>query len=263
VAEKGAGRRARAREVVAELPRAPRVPWARLAPSGPSLAAGFVLVALGVAAYGVASETSLFAIRHIEVVGAPPAVRTRVHDALQPLAGRSLVGLRRQDVDRPLAGVADVAAATYDRAFPHTLRVFVLAERPLAVLRRGPESWLLSTRGRVLRPLRKGARPALPRLWVARTTDVEVGDVVAEATATRGVRALVAAAAADLPVAVRTVRLERAETTVILRNGVEVRLGREHDVRLKLAVAAAVLPQLGTGTTYLDVAVPDRPVADE
>jgi hypothetical protein len=48
---------------------------------------------------------------------------------------------------------------------------------------------------------------------------------------------------------------------VILRSGLELRLGREHDVRLKLAVAARILPQLDTDSTYLDVAVPDRPVA--
>jgi hypothetical protein len=42
---------------------------------------------------------------------------------------------------------------------------------------------------------------------------------------------------------------------------VEVRLGREHDLRLKLAVAAEVLPHVPDGFSYLDVAVPDRPVA--
>jgi cell division septal protein FtsQ len=264
VAAKRAGTRARVREAAAELPRGRRIDWARLAPSGRSLAAGFLLLALAIAGYAVASETSLFAIRKIEVVSASPAVREQVHAALEPsLAGRSLVGLRRQDVDRPLASVADVAAARYDRAFPHTLRVYVLAEQALAVLRRGAESWLLSTRGRVLRPLRKGARPRLPRLWVPKTVEVGVGDVIADETAARGVRALAAAAAAELPVGVRTVRLDPGETTVILRNGLQVRLGREHDLRLKLAVAASVLPELGPGTTYLDVAVPDRPVANE
>ena len=252
------------REAVAELPRGRQIEWARLAPSGPSLAVGFLLLALAIAGYAVARESPLFAIRHIEVVGASPAVRERVRAALAPsLEGRSLVGLQRRDVDRPLVGVADVAAARYDRAFPHTLRVFVLGERALAVLRRGSESWLLSTRGRVLRSLPHGARPRLPRLWVPKTVEVGVGDVVGDVTAARGVHALAAAARTDLPVGVRTVRLDPGETTIILRNGLQVRLGRDHDLRLKLAVAASVIPQLGPTTTYVDVAVPDRPVADE
>jgi hypothetical protein len=64
-----------------------------------------------------------------------------------------------------------------------------------------------------------------------------------------------------LPARVRSVRLEGADTTLLLRSGVEVRLGREHDLRLKLAVASEVLPQVPDGSSYLDVAVPDRPVA--
>lgn len=248
--------------VAAELT-ARRIDWTRLAPSSTSLAVAFVLLVLAVAAYAVASRTSLFAIRTIDVVGASPEVRKEVRAALErELGGRSLVGLRRQDVDRPLAAVADVAGARHDRAFPHTLRVFVLGERAVLVLRRGAESWLVSTRGRVLRPLRKGARPLLPRLWVPRSVDVGAGDVIADETAARGVRTLAAAAAADLPVRVRTVRLEPGETTLILRNGMQVRLGRDQDLALKLAAARAVLPQLGSTATYLDVAVPDRPVAD-
>ena len=129
--------RARAKAVALALPR-PRLREARrLVPSGPSLLAGFVLVALAVASYGVARETPLFAIRDIEVRGGPPDVRARVRRALEPLAGESLVGLRAQDLDRRIASLPDVVGVTHDRAFPHTLRVYVRAERPLLVLRRG------------------------------------------------------------------------------------------------------------------------------
>ncbi len=41
----------------------------------------------------------------------------------------------------------------------------------------------------------------------------------------------------------------------------QVRLGDPVDVPLKLAVAARVLPLLQDGTAYLDVSVPERPVA--
>jgi hypothetical protein len=68
-------------------------------------------------------------------------------------------------------------------------------------------------------------------------------------------------ARAGLPARVQTVRLDGAETTLVLRSGIEVRLGREHDLQLKLAVAGEVLRQVPEGTVYLDVAVPDRPVA--
>jgi hypothetical protein len=46
-----------------------------------------------------------------------------------------------------------------------------------------------------------------------------------------------------------------------LRSGLEIRLGRPADVRLKLAIARRALRGLPSGTTYLDVSVPERPVA--
>ena len=49
--------------------------------------------------------------------------------------------------------------------------------------------------------------------------------------------------------------------TLRLRSGLELRLGDPLDVALKLAVAARVIPLLDPGTAYLDVAVPERPVA--
>ena len=250
---------ARMKAAAAELPRRNRVDLRRLLPSASSLLIGVTLLALGVAAYGVARETGLFAIRQIEVVGAPPDVSTRVGAALQPFEGRSLVGLRAADLDRKIVGLPDVIGVTHDRAFPHTLRVYVLPERALLVLRRGEESWLVSARARVVRPLERGARPMLPRIWVPRQVDVGVGDTLADGPARRAVRVLVLARN-GLPARVHSVRLEGPETTLVLRSGIEVRLGREHDLQLKLAVAAELLRELPE-FAYLDVAVPDRPVA--
>jgi cell division septal protein FtsQ len=250
---------ARVKAATAE-PTSRRVDLRRLLPSGGSLLAGFTLLALGVAAYGVARETGLFAIRRIEVVGAPPDVSARVAAALEPLEGRSLVGLHATDLDRKIVGLPDVVGVTHDRAFPHTLRVYVLPERALLVLRRGDESWLVSARARVVRPLERGALPMLPRIWVPRDVEVGAGDTLSDGPARRAVRVLVLARN-GLPVRVHTVRLAGPETTLVLRSGIEVRLGREHDLQLKLAVAAEVLPRLSEQATYLDVAVPDRPVA--
>jgi cell division protein FtsQ len=253
--------RLRVREVAASLPTAPRLDIARLAPSASSLAVGFLLLACSIASYGVARETSLFAIQRVDVVGGSPAVRAQVLDALAPLRGRSLIALPAAEVEAPLSAVPAVAGATYDRAFPHTLRVFVLAERPVLVLRRGGESWLVSVRGRVLRRLSPGTLSRLPRLWVRRSVDVATGSLLADATARRGVRVL-AAANDELPTgSVGTVRFDGSDAIVVMRSGVEVRLGSEHDTRLKLAVAATLLPQLTDDETYLDVAVPSRPVA--
>ena len=47
----------------------------------------------------------------------------------------------------------------------------------------------------------------------------------------------------------------------MLRRGTEIRVGRATEVGLKLTVAARVLRLLDGAITYVDVSVPQRPVA--
>src|SRR3954466_59937 len=115
---------ARARGAVLPLP-----PMRRLGgltprsflPSGRALLLGFALLAAGALAYFGARQSSLFALRSIEVSGAPPRVAAHVRAALRPLDGKSLLVLDRADVERRLAKLSDVAGVSLDRDFPHTL----------------------------------------------------------------------------------------------------------------------------------------------
>ena len=65
------------------------------------------------------------------------------------------------------------------------------------------------------------------------------------------------------PGQVRMVRVREHDLTFLLGSGIELRLGDLNAVPLKLAVAARVLPVLrrAGGYLYLDVSVPERPVA--
>jgi cell division protein FtsQ len=236
--------------------------WGRLLPSARALLVGFGLVALAALLYVVARETPMFAVRRIEVEGAPPRVAAHVRRALAPLRGKSLLGLGRDDVESRLAALPDVAAMSYDRAFPSTLRVVVRPERPVAVVRQGSSSWLVSAAARVIRTVPRGAAPGLPRVWVGRATSIGVGDVLSDRDALRAVRAL--ALVRSLPVHARFVRANDQELTLILRSGLELRLGNDGALPLKLAIARRILSALGGASPpyrYLDVSVPERPVA--
>jgi cell division protein FtsQ len=234
---------------------------ARLLPSGRALAAGFALVGLAAGGYALALETPMFAIRTVEVRGASPATAAAVRQALAPLDGESLFALRGGDVERRADAVPTVVSATYDRAFPHTLRVTVREERPIAVLRRGPDSFLVSARARVLRTLRPGALLALPRVWVVRASDVQVGATLGGDPAA-AVGALVPLLHLRFPARVASATAAGGQLSLQLRSGLELRLGDSRDLPLKLTIARQIVPTLAAAPdAYLDVSVPERPVA--
>lgn len=244
---------------MAEPPRKAAPESLRWVPSGRSLLLGASLAAAAGALYLAALKTSIFALTEVEVRGVPPQVAAQVRRALEPLRGKSLVSFDREEADRRLAGIPAVAAASYDRDFPHTLRVFVRAERPVAILRRGPEAWLVSARARVLRQLASRPYPPLPRIWVAPTAEVETGTTL---TGWPGSAARAAALVlrARLGVDLRAVRSSDSELTLVTASGLELRLGGTAALPLKLAIAKRVLP-LAAGAAYIDVSLPERPVA--
>jgi cell division protein FtsQ len=252
---------ARARAAVVPL-RAADAPILRALPSGRSLLIGFAILAASAGLYALARVTPMFGLNRIEVVGAPPSVAAHVRNALAPLEGRSLLALDSAEVDRRLAGLTDVAAATYDRDFPHTLRVVVRPEHPVAVVRRAAGAWLVAADARVMASVHPRSRPGLPQVWITQSETPQVGAALTDRLGLRAVRALALGRRAKLHLRVRVVRAHAHQLTFLLASGLELRLGDVRAVPLKLAVAARILPQvLGQGYTYLDVSVPERPVA--
>src|SRR5262245_51828368 len=137
-----------------------------------------VLVGSGVGAYFGARETGIFALDTIEVDGAPPGTAAKIRAALRTYVGESLVRFDRNDAARRLTSVAEVADARFDRDFPHTLKVRVRLERPVAVLRRGADAWVVSSTARVLQQLHRHPYPRLPRIWLPAEADVSVNSTL-------------------------------------------------------------------------------------
>src|SRR5262249_11033107 len=228
-------------------------------PTSRLLLVGAVLVVLAGTLYLVARQTSIFALRTIEVDGATPAVEARVRAALEPLVGRSLVTFDRGEAQRLLFSVAQVAGASFDRDFPHTLRVYVRTETPIAVLRQATGAWMVASSGRILARLDRRPYPDLPRVWVPRSVSLSLNATVGDATA-QAIQALAAARAAKLPDQVRQAKWGDFGLALVLASCTEIRLGDAGDARLKLAVARRILP-LAPGAPYVDVSVPERAVA--
>jgi cell division protein FtsQ len=201
-------------------------------------------------------------VRSVAVEGAPAEVAVDVRKALAPAVGTSLLALDLAELRDRVGRVPMIAEASFDRSFPNTLRITVVPEVPVAVLRQGASSWLVAAEGRVVAELERGARPRLPRVWLSRGIAVVVGESV-RGVPRRAVTAVAPLAARPLPFAVNSVLAEGEELTLKLRSGLELRLGDATDLLLKLEVARRILPSLVGATGYLDVSLPERPVAGD
>jgi cell division protein FtsQ len=226
-----------------------------------SLACG-VLVALGLL-YMAARQTGLFALREVEVTGAPRSVREAVRAAAEPYIGQSLVGLDTDELRRELEALPTVRTLRLDRAFPHTLRLVVTAEVPLAVVRDGPRAWLVSRRGRVLRHLDSGDTGTWPRIRADAVTELVPGGMLEDEGAMLAL-AVLRHLPAHFPVPVKSVRVEDRLATLVLAGGLKLLLGEARATSLKLEVAVRIVRRLPapkrSELAYLDVSVPERPV---
>jgi cell division septal protein FtsQ len=237
----------------------------RFAPSVRSLAAGCALILIAAGLYALARGTSMFAVQGIDVEGASPEVAAEVRTVLRSYRGRSLVAVDGEAVAQEVDGLAAVRSSVVDRAFPHTLRVHVVPELAVAVLRRGADSWLVSARGRVIGAIARGGHHSLPRVWLPPRTEIEAGALLADDPGGLAARSLAAFVGSGFPKRIAFVRALDGQITLGLRGGLEIRLGAPVDLRLKIAIAHGLLPMLALpsagGPDYLDIAVPERPVA--
>jgi cell division septal protein FtsQ len=216
--------------------------------------------------YLAARETALFAVRTVEITGGSEAVRRAVREAAQPVEGESLVALDGKSLVRELEALPSVRSASYDRAFPSTLRIFVRPELPVGIVHLGPDRWVVSERGRIIRRYAPGSSVRYPRFGLPGRPNVVPGSYVTDPGA-RVVLGALAVVPKNFPIRIHMVHLEAGQLTMDLRapwGGPELRLGEAVDVEVKLAVAAVVLRSLsadaGSSVGYLDVSVPERAV---
>jgi cell division protein FtsQ len=204
-------------------------------------------------------------VRSIQVEGASPRLAAEVRAELRPFDGRSLVSVNGAAVEQRLSGLAAVRRAVVDRSFPHTLRIRVLPELPVAVLRRGAESWLVSARGRVIATIALRARSDLPRIWLPSRTEIAKGAFLGDESGALAARSLAAFVGSGFTSRTAFVRALDGQITLGLRGGLEIRLGAPIDLRLKIAIARGIVPTFALpargGPDYLDITVPERPVA--
>jgi cell division septal protein FtsQ len=234
----------------------------------------FVVVPAGVYAWGRTSST--FDVSHVQVVGSQRvSQKAALHLLQERFVGRNLFSVSGADVAKALQPLVYLASAKVDRHFPSTLIVRVREFRPGAYVLSDGRWYLVSDDGHVLADVagekRKPAaalaavperlKPRLPAILA--TGPLKLRGVTSQAEI---LDALTVARA--LPVAMRT-QIQRVRATdtgfrLVLRNGLVIDVGSADGLRDKVLSLQAVTGYYRTKhvkPTYVDVSLPDRPLA--
>ena len=202
-------------------------------------------------------DSSFVAVQHVTVTGLTTKDAPRIRTALTAAAqGMSTLNMNRAALDGSVAGFPIVKAVVADPSFPHTLKIHVIEQEPVAVLEVGGERLLLAPDGTVLRDVATGH--PLP---VIHTDGSVPQDALTDPTPL-GALHVAAAAPAALAGRITTIGHDKQGIEVHIRNGPRLIFGDDSRPFAKWAAAAAVLADASSkGATYVDVRLPGRPVA--
>jgi cell division septal protein FtsQ len=226
---------------------------------------GAVAVVLLPVGYWGLVHSSIFAASQVSVTGATPRVDGLVRTAVgQDVAGESLLRVDASSLALRLEAIPDVKVAHVDRAFPHTVAVSVVMERPAALVRAGKASYIVADDGRVLRAAAK-APDSMPRLLLPPADQPAPGRTVATAQMRSALRVL-AVVPHRFPEGIarlKKVFASQGGVVAIFGHRLQVRLGTTGSLDVKLHVAARVLSRMGgsirRSVAYVDVSAPARP----
>jgi cell division protein FtsQ len=212
--------------------------------------------------------SGMFALRTVAVRGGSESERLAVRDAVARVAaGDSLLAVSASHIAGAIEAVPTIHLASVDRDFPHTLRIRIVPERPVAVAK-GKGRWrnyrsVAAASGRVLRVLSPSeATPSLPSIWV---DEHPLPGGAFRSAPNLGMLEALAARPPDFHGRVTNVQFNPDHGIVMqLGGGLKLYLGPPLALRSKLRSAAWVLRRYRTRAdrstlVYADVSAPNRP----
>jgi len=221
-----------------------------------TLLAAAAALALVLAGWFWLRDSSLVAVRSVEVTGVPGSQGAGIRDALAR-AARSMTTLdvNRSALDGAVAPYALVKRLEVSSSFPHTLRIHVVTNVAVAVLVADGRSVAVTSDGTLLRDV-----AAPPGLAQVQLRSLPAGSRLTDPLAVAAVEALGAAPPA-LRGRVSSVRTTAASgLTLQLAHGPLLVFGGADALAAKWAAAAAVLAdQQAAGASSIDVSAPERP----
>jgi cell division protein FtsQ len=195
-------------------------------------------------------------VERVEVTGIRGAQASEIRAALTEAAlDMTVLHVRADALRTAVEPYSVVRGLRTDRRFPHGLHIAVEAYEPMVALQAGARVTAAAADGTVLRG---AATRGLP---VVRVRALPGGDRTRDVRALRAIDLL---AAAPPALRRRVTRIYRGPpgTVATVRNGPKLYFGGGGRFGAKWAAAAQVLAQPSSrGASYLDLRVPERPVA--
>jgi cell division protein FtsQ len=217
---------------------------------------GVVAAALALTYFGWFRDSSLVAVRDVEVEGVSSADRQRIVAELTDEArGMTTLHVQTDRLQNAVQEFPSVASVSADASFPHGMTIQVIEHQPTLIVRAGDREMPVSADGSLLPGAQVPDRD-LPELPVGElpASGRLNGDPLSEALA------IGAAPAPLLPVIAGASVSGDYGVVVTMRGGIELRFGNRDRADQKWAAVAAILADSElTSLTYIDVRVPDRP----
>jgi cell division protein FtsQ len=222
-----------------------------------ALVAVALLVVLATVYFAWLRDSSLVAVEKVSVTGITtsdaPRIRARLIAAAQEM---TTLHVDKAALMRSLPTTAAVADLRITTSFPHGMTIEVIQSPAVAVLAAPGRRMAVAADGSLLKGVRAGNVPV-----------INVGALPSSGRLGRGrSQTLVAvAAAAPGPLRSRIARIRSIPAkglVAYIEAGPQVILGDSTQLAAKWAVAAAVLADPDSrGASYVDVSLPERPVA--
>jgi cell division protein FtsQ len=233
----------------------PKPPLPRRPPARAVAACAGVLVLLG-AGWLWLRDSSLVAVRQVDVTGVSGSEAPRVRAALQEAArDMTTLHVRAGQLQTAVAPFPAVQSVEAHADFPHRLRVVVHEHVAVGALAAGDDRVAVAADGTLLRGSATQGLPAIA------TGSGAAGDTVSDRR-TRNAIALLAAAPAPLRAKVLRVYAGPRGLTAPLDDGPVLYFGGADRLRAKWTAAARVLADRSSaGATYIDLRLPERPAA--
>jgi cell division protein FtsQ len=222
------------------------------------LALAVLLIALGAAYTFWFRDSSLVRIERVTVTGLDSPEGARVRAKLTAVAKHmTTLNLDADALRRAVAHEPVVHSIAIRPDFPHGLKIAIVQNRPVALLVSPGRDVAVAPDGTLL-----PAEKTLGGLPTVRVASVPPSGRIPEGAARDRV-AVAGAAPSRLRSRVDSISIQHGRGAVaVLQDGPVIIFGHPVELRHKWAAAAAVLAQRSSvGAAYIDVRMPERPVA--